>query len=73
MMSKGNPIKEWVMQGLERKSIPGKAGDFLIWNVALLHGNGKNVANQPRLAQYISMTPEGSAQTSLRPVFCARR
>jgi len=63
MMSKGNPIKEWVMQGLERKSIPGKAGDFLIWNVALLHGNGKNVANQPRLAQYISMTPEGSARS----------
>ena len=63
MMSKGNPIKEWVMDGLERKSIPGKAGDFLIWNVALLHGNGKNVSDQPRLAQYISMTPEGSARS----------
>ena len=63
MMNKLHPIKEWVMSGLERKSIPAKAGDFLIWDVALLHGNGKNVSNRPRLAQYISMTPEGTARS----------
>jgi hypothetical protein len=62
MMKRDHPIKEWVMRGLEPKAIPGKAGDFLIWNVALLHGNGKNVANQPRLAQYISLTPEGTTR-----------
>ncbi|CAN5760245.1 hypothetical protein BH10CHL1_BH10CHL1_25710 [soil metagenome] len=62
MMQKQHPIKEWVMEGLKAKSIPGKAGDFLIWNVALLHGNGKNVSDQPRLAQYISMSPEGTAR-----------
>jgi phytanoyl-CoA dioxygenase PhyH len=37
--------------------IPGKAGDLLIWNNLLPHGNGHNVSNRPRLAQYISMHP----------------
>jgi hypothetical protein len=62
MMKRQHPIKAWVMEGLEARSIPGKAGDFLIWNVALLHGNGKNVSDRPRLAQYISMTPAGTAR-----------
>jgi len=64
MMKQQHPIKEWVMQGLEPKSIVGKAGDFVIWDVALLHGNGKNVSDRPRLAQYISMTPEGTARST---------
>jgi hypothetical protein len=63
MMSREHPIKEWVMQGLEPRAIPAKAGDFLIWDVALLHGNGKNVSDRPRLAQYISLTPEGTARS----------
>jgi hypothetical protein len=62
MMQRQHPIKQWVMDGLEARSIAGKAGDFLIWNVALLHGNGKNVADRPRLAQYISLTPEGTTR-----------
>ena len=62
MMKRDHPIKEWVMRGLEPKAIAGKAGDFLIWNVALLHGNGKNIADRPRLAQYISLTPEGTTR-----------
>lgn len=37
--------------------IPGKAGDLLIWNSLLPHGNGHNRSNRPRLAQYISMWP----------------
>jgi hypothetical protein len=37
--------------------IPGKAGDLLIWNRLLPHGNGHNVSNRPRFAQYISMHP----------------
>lgn len=37
--------------------IPGKAGDFLIWNKLLAHGNGHNVSNKPRFSQYISMFP----------------
>ncbi|MEZ4867234.1 MAG: phytanoyl-CoA dioxygenase family protein [Caldilineaceae bacterium] len=62
MMKKQHPIKEWVMDGLQPKAIEGKAGDFVIWDVALLHGNGKNTANCPRLAQYISLTPEGTTR-----------
>ena len=37
--------------------IPGRAGDLLIWDRLLLHGNGHNVADRPRLAQYIAMSP----------------
>lgn len=64
MMQKPHPIKDWVMDGLETKPIVGKAGDFVIWDVATLHGNGRNVADRPRLAQYISLTPEGTTRAS---------
>lgn len=37
--------------------IPGKAGDLVIWNRLLYHGNGRNLSDKPRLAQYISMSP----------------
>jgi ectoine hydroxylase-related dioxygenase (phytanoyl-CoA dioxygenase family) len=42
---------------LEIKSIPGKAGDLLIWHRLLAHGNGHNRSDKPRLAQYITMSP----------------
>ena len=45
------------LTGLEVKSIPGKAGDLLIWHSLLPHGNGRNTSHLPRLAQYISMSP----------------
>lgn len=35
--------------------IPGKQGDFLIWDKRLAHGNGHNLSDKPRLAQYITM------------------
>lgn len=41
----------------EVKAIPGKAGDFLIWDKLLPHGNGMNYTEQPRYAQYITMMP----------------
>ncbi len=34
--------------------IPAKAGDLIIWNSMLAHGNGRNVSDRPRLAQYIT-------------------
>lgn len=37
--------------------IPGKAGDLVIWDKRLLHGNGRNLSQKPRLAQYIAMFP----------------
>lgn len=45
------------LTGLEVRSIPGRAGDLLIWNSLLPHGNGGNTSRRPRLAQYISMFP----------------
>lgn len=45
------------LTGLEVRSIPGRAGDLLIWNSLLPHGNGENTSPRPRLAQYISMYP----------------
>ena len=45
------------LNGLDVKSIAGQAGDLLIWHRLLAHGNGHNAATQPRLAQYITMSP----------------
>ena len=45
------------LAGLDVQSIPGRAGDLLIWNSLLPHGNGENTSDRPRLAQYISMFP----------------
>ena len=45
------------LEGLEVKSIPGKTGELLIWHRLLAHGNGHNLSNRPRLAQYITMSP----------------
>lgn len=38
------------------------AGDLLIWNSRLPHGNGVNHSPTPRLAQYITMLPEGTEE-----------
>lgn len=45
------------LTGYEVEAIPGKAGDLVIWDTLLPHGNGHNYADQPRYAQYISMNP----------------
>ncbi|MEC8840478.1 MAG: phytanoyl-CoA dioxygenase family protein, partial [Candidatus Poribacteria bacterium] len=42
---------------LEVKPIAGQAGDLLIWHRLLAHGNGYNRSKEPRLAQYITMSP----------------
>ncbi len=43
--------------GMKVTPIPMRAGDLVIWDTRLAHGNGHNVSNKPRLAQYISMSP----------------
>lgn len=43
--------------GLTIKPVVANAGDLVIWNTALLHGNGRNNSDRPRLAQYITMYP----------------
>ena len=74
-----NIFEEWVktqppdrnvrlpdLDGLEVKSIAGKAGDLLIWDQMLPHGNGHNTSDQPRLAQYITMRPAADDDEELR-------
>ncbi|MCW3052542.1 MAG: Protein involved in biosynthesis of mitomycin antibiotics/polyketide fumonisin [Chthonomonadales bacterium] len=43
------------LTGLTVEPIPGKAGDLIIWDRLLAHGNGHNVSSRPRLAQYLTM------------------
>lgn len=43
--------------GMKVTPIPARAGDLIVWNTLLAHGNGHNVSPRPRLAQYISMSP----------------
>jgi hypothetical protein len=43
--------------GLKVEQIPGHAGDLVIWNQYLAHGNAVNLSQTPRLAQYIRMAP----------------
>jgi hypothetical protein len=44
-------------EGFRVTPIPMKAGDIVIWNRLLAHGNGRNEGKSPRLAQYITMYP----------------
>lgn len=39
--------------------VPLDAGDMVIWSSMMAHGNGDNLTDRPRLAQYISMGPAG--------------
>jgi ectoine hydroxylase-related dioxygenase (phytanoyl-CoA dioxygenase family) len=49
--------------GRSVQPVPARAGDLIIWNRLLAHGNGHNTSNKPRLAQYLTMFPAGSSQT----------
>jgi ectoine hydroxylase-related dioxygenase (phytanoyl-CoA dioxygenase family) len=52
--------------GLTVKPIAANAGDLVIWHVGLLHGNGRNKTDRPRLAQYITMFPADEDNEALR-------
>ena len=54
------------LTGYTATPIPGQAGDLLIWNVLLPHGNGRNVTSRPRFAQFISMFPAREENEALR-------
>lgn len=60
------PMKITNLQNFEVKKIPAKAGDLIIWQSQLAHGNGHNVSNKPRLAQYINMFPAEEHNHQLR-------
>jgi ectoine hydroxylase-related dioxygenase (phytanoyl-CoA dioxygenase family) len=47
---------------MEAQPVAMSAGDLLIWNSRLPHGNSPNHGEHPRLAQYIRMLPAGSEE-----------
>ncbi len=55
---------ERAIAALPDRTIPGRAGDFLVWHRALPHGNGQNRSPRPRFAQYISMRPAGTDEAA---------
>jgi hypothetical protein len=44
-------------EGMRVTPIPMRAGDLVVWDRRLAHGNGRNVGTAPRLAQYVTMYP----------------
>jgi hypothetical protein len=49
--------------------VPLAAGDLVLWKTTLLHGNGRNSAERPRLAQYVTMNslpPAGAQRETAR-------
>ncbi len=60
------------LTGFQITPIPGKAGDLVIWDRLLAHGNGHNTSTKPRLAQYFSMSKARSA-SEITPEIEARR
>eukprot|EP01048_Picozoa_sp_COSAG05_P021266 COSAG05_NODE_3862_length_1801_cov_2.689777_1_plen_353_part_00 len=54
--------KPWCEQDLLDQgvvSVPGKAGDLVIWNSLLPHGAGVNRATKSRVVQYCGLSPAG--------------
>jgi hypothetical protein len=51
-----NPYRP-ALAGLDGHAVPGRAGDLILWNQLLPHGNGRNLSARPRLAQYLTMRP----------------
>jgi len=45
------------LEGLAVVQLAAKAGDLIVWNSQLPHGTGKNTADEPRRAMFVSMTP----------------
>ena len=64
------PKPEDVIRDGQPVSVSGRAGDLLIWHSGLLHGNGHNSSDQPRLAQYIGMQPEWTVRTAQGVTTC---
>jgi hypothetical protein len=46
-------------------SVPGKAGDLVIWDARLPHGPGPNTAARPRVLQAVSHVPCASSRRRL--------
>jgi ectoine hydroxylase-related dioxygenase (phytanoyl-CoA dioxygenase family) len=58
--------------GYSITKVPLHAGDMVIWSKLMPHGNGRNVSDRPRLAQYITMSlaQEGSEEERQKRINC---
>lgn len=52
------------------EKVPVKAGDFIIWDSLLPHGNAPNKGTEPRFAQYITMTNVGDERLRKERIDC---
>jgi len=59
-------LPEADLEGYEVASIPGEQGDLVIWDRMTPHGNGENLADAPRYAQYVLMYPEAFGDAERR-------
>jgi hypothetical protein len=51
-------------EGYQVTPISMRAGDLVIWDRTLAHGNGANHGTRPRLAQYITMYPASNDEAA---------
>jgi hypothetical protein len=45
------------IEGREIVNVPARAGDLIVWDSRLPHGNSKNTSSEPRIAFYVMMRP----------------
>jgi Phytanoyl-CoA dioxygenase (PhyH) len=56
--------KNWLADNLEGRGIvhvSARAGDLIVWDSRLPHGNSKNASSEPRIAFYVMMAPMDEA------------
>ncbi len=67
------PDLDCLPPGMKVTQVPGSAGDLVIWDHLLAHGNADNLSQTPRLAQYIKMNPPfGGEAERLERIACWR-
>ncbi len=54
----GKNPRQHALETLQPVSVPGNAGDVIIWHQALPHCASPNLGKQPRLVQYLTYIPE---------------
>jgi hypothetical protein len=52
--------------GREIVHVPAQAGDLIVWDSRLPHGNSKNTSSRPRIAFYIMMGPADERSREIR-------
>ena len=53
------------IDGREIVHVPARAGDLIVWDSRLAHGNSKNMSTKPRIAFYVMMGPAEEASRQI--------